>query len=94
MYFDTLIVSKKHRNIKIGYALSNLTVNVIKKAKIHSMLVCKKKIISFYEKYKWKKVIQKKSKILDHKYSKNLSMMCLYRSKDISKHNIKYYIFS
>ena len=93
-YFDTLIVSKKHRNIKIGYALSNLTVNVIKKAKIHSMLVCKKKIISFYEKYKWKKVIQKKSKILDHKYSKNLSMMCLYRSKDISKHNIKYYIFS
>ena len=58
------------------------------------MLVCKKKIISFYEKYKWKKVIQKKSKILDHKYSKSLCIMCLNRSKEISKHNIKYYIFS
>ena len=94
LYFDTLIVSKRYRKLKIGHELSNLTVNVIKKAKIHSMLVCKKKIISFYEKYKWKKVIQKKSKILDHKYSKSLCIMCLNRSKEISKHNIKYYIFS
>ena len=93
-YFDTLIVLKKHRRLKIGHELSQLTVNVIKKTKMHSMLVCKKKIISFYEKYKWKKVIQKKSKILDHKYPKNLSIMCLNRTKEISKHNIKYYVFS
>ena len=58
------------------------------------MLICKKKVVQFYEKYKWKKIIQNRIKIIDHKYSKNLSMMCFNRTKQKSKVNIRYYIFS
>ena len=55
LYFDTLIVSKRYRKLKIGHELSNLTVNVIKKAKIHSMLVCKKKLFLFMKSINGKK---------------------------------------
>ena len=58
------------------------------------MLICKKQVINFYEKYDWQKVIQKKIKIIDHKYSKNLSMMCFNQTKQMSKTNIRYFIFS
>jgi hypothetical protein len=94
LYFDTLIVSKKYRKFNIGNDLLNLTNKVIKKSKLHSMLICKKKIIPFYKKYKWKMAINKKTKILDHKYSQNLTMMCFNRKQNISKNNIKYYIFN
>lgn len=94
LYFDTLIVLKKYRNFEIGHKLLNFTVKVIKKSKLHSMLICKKKVIKFYKRYKWKKIMQNKTKIIDHKYSKNLAMMCLNQTKQMSKVNIKYYIFS
>tara|TARA_Y100001970_G_scaffold261365_1_gene344419 strand:+ start:1111 stop:1635 length:525 start_codon:yes stop_codon:yes gene_type:complete len=94
LYFDTLIVLKKYRNFEIGHKLLNFTVKVIKKSKLHSMLICKKKVIKFYKKYKWKKIMQNKTKIIDHKYSKNLAMMSLNQTKQMSKVNIKYYIFS
>ncbi len=94
LYFDTLIVLKKYRKLEIGHKLLNLTVKVIKKSKLHSMLICKKQVINFYEKYDWQKVIQKKIKIIDHKYSKNLSMMCFNQTKQMSKTNIRYFIFS
>jgi len=93
LYFDTLIVSKKHRNLNIGHDLLNLTVKVIKKSKLHSMLICKKKIVPFYEKYNWIQISKSKRKILDHKYSKNFSMMCFNTNQKISENNIKYYIF-
>ena len=94
LYFDTLIVSKKYRKLNIGNDLLNLTNKVIKKSKLHSMLICKKKIVPFYKKYKWREITQKKTKILDHKYSKSLSMMCFNRKQNFLKNNIKYYIFS
>ena len=43
LYYDTLIVSKKYRELNIGNQLSNLIVKTIKKLKLHSMLICKKK---------------------------------------------------
>ena len=94
LYFDTLIVSKKYRKLDIGNNLLNLTIKVIKKSKLHSMLICKKKTVPFYKKYNWKEITQKKKKILDHKYSKDLSMMCFNIKEKVLKNNIKYYIFS
>ena len=94
LYFDTLIVLKKYRKFKIGNKLLNLTTNIIKRSKLHSMLICKKKISPFYEKYEWQKILQKNSQILDHKHLKNLSMMCFNRTEKISKYKTKYYIFS
>jgi len=94
LYFDTLIVAKKQRKQKIGHKLSNLIEKVIKKSKLHSMLICEKKNELFHKKYKWKKKNNKKSQIIDHKYPKNFSMMCLNETVTIAKNNIKYFIFS
>jgi len=94
LYYDTLIVAKKQRKQKIAHKLSSLIENVIKKSKLHSMLICEKKIEPYYKKYKWKKINNKKSKIMDHKYPKNFSMMCLNEKVTIAKNNIKYFIFS
>tara|TARA_B110000971_G_C19838439_1_gene421415 strand:- start:196 stop:720 length:525 start_codon:yes stop_codon:yes gene_type:complete len=92
LYFDTLIVSKQYRKLNIGHQLLILTTKIIKKSKLHSMLLCKKKIIPFYKKYKWKEVSGKKFKILDHTYSKNSLMMCFNKKINISKLNKDYYI--
>ena len=59
LYLDTLIVSKKHRKLNIGHTLSSLAEKVIKKSKLHSMLICEKKLEPFYKENKWKKKIKK-----------------------------------
>jgi predicted N-acetyltransferase YhbS len=94
LYYDTLIVAKKQRKQKIGHKLANLIEKVIKKSKLHSMLVCEKKNELFHKRYKWKKKNNKKSQIIDHKYPKNFSMMCLNQTVTIAKNNIKYFIFN
>ena len=94
LYYDTLIVLKKYRKLKIGHKISNLTIKIIKKSKLHSMLICEKKIVRFHERYNWKKMIKKKSQILDHEYSKKFSIMCFNKAVTIKKSNIKYFIFS
>ena len=93
-YYDTLIVSKRYRKLKIGLKLSNLAEKVIKKTELHSMLICEKKVETFYKKNKWKKVSNKNSKIIDHKYPKNFSIMSYNKKEKISKSNIKYFIYS
>ena len=71
---------------------------IIKKKKylyFDTLIVVNKNIkATNYKRYKWKKIMQNKTKIIDHKYSKNLAMMCLNQTKQMSKVNIKYYIFS
>mgnify|MGYP001246796882 CR=1 FL=1 len=94
LYYDTLIVLKKYRKLKIGHKISNLTIKIIKKSKLHSMLICEKKIVRFHERYNWKKMIKKKSQILDHEYPKKFSIMCFNKAVTIKKSNIKYFIFS
>ena len=94
LYFDTLIISKKYRKLGIGNNLLNFTNKIIRKSKLHSMLICEKRTVAFYKKYKWREITQKKIKILDHKYPKSSSMMCFNRKQNFLKDNIKYYIFS
>jgi len=94
LYFDTLIVSEKFRKKKIAHKLVGLTTKVIKKSKLHSMLLCEKKTEAFYNKNKWEKMTKKNFKILDHNFSKNLLMMSFNLKKTRTKNNIKYYIFN
>ena len=94
LYMDTLIVSKKYRKLNIGHTLSSLAEKVIKKSKLHSMLICEKKLETFYKENKWKKKNKKNCQIIDHKYPKRFSIMCLNETEKIKKSNIKYYIFS
>ena len=94
LYYDTLIILKKYRKLKIGDKISSLIIKIIKKTKLHSMLICEKKIVPFHKRYKWEKMNKKKSKILDHKYPKKFSIMCFNRSIRQKKNNFKYFIFS
>ena len=94
LYYDTLIVSKKYRKLNIGDQISNLTIKTIKKLKIHSMLICQKKIVSFHKKFNWKVMNKKKIQIIDHKFPKRFSIMCFNQIKKIKDNNINYYIFN
>jgi|TARA_B110000196_G_C21047520_1_gene615637 hypothetical protein len=93
LYFDTLIVLEKYRKIKIGHQLCNFIVGIIKKSKLHSMLICEKKSVGFYAKYRWMEILKTKFEISDHKYSKNYLGMFINQKKILSKNKIKYFIF-
>ncbi len=59
-YFDTIIVLKKYRKIKIGKLICELSLKIIKKSNFHSILICENRLIKFYKKFKWGKSIKKK----------------------------------
>ena len=92
LYFDTLIILKKYRKKNFGHQLCSFIVGIIKESKLHSMLICEKKSVNFYEKYKWKKIMKKMFKILDHKYPEKFSGMFINQAKTVSKNKIKYFI--
>jgi len=94
LYFDTLIVLKKYRGHKVAHKIIMTATKVIVKSKLHSMLLCEKKTEPFYKKNKWKKMFKKNVKILDHKFSKKISMMSFNLKINTLKNNIKYYIFN
>tara|TARA_B100000795_G_scaffold207258_1_gene160715 strand:- start:2328 stop:2852 length:525 start_codon:yes stop_codon:yes gene_type:complete len=94
LYFDTLIVMKKYRKIKIGHQLCSFIVSIIKDSKLHSMLICEKKSVSFYKKYKWKKIKKNMFKILDHKYPEKYSGMFINQSKAVSKNKVQYFVYA
>ena len=90
LYFDSLIILKKYRKLMIGKKLLNFVIKIIKNSKLHSLLICKKELITFYDKHNWKKVINKNSKIIDHKYQKNMLMMYFNQTAAITKNKIQY----
>ena len=49
----------------------NFNNSVIKKNKKISFLVCKKKLIKYYNKYGWVKLNKKKIRVMDGKFNKN-----------------------
>ena len=61
LLFDTLIVNRKLRMSGIGSMLMDFNNLVIKKKKTNAVLVCEKKLVSFYKKFGW--VLLKKNKI-------------------------------
>tara|TARA_B100000780_G_scaffold270516_1_gene230423 strand:+ start:147 stop:659 length:513 start_codon:yes stop_codon:yes gene_type:complete len=67
LYFDTLIIKKKFRNLKLSKILMTFNNEIIISKNKHSLLMCNFKLISFYKKFKWKVMSNKKIIILDHK---------------------------
>ena len=59
LLFDTLIVDKKFRNLKIGKILMNFNNYIIENSTFPSFLLCNDNIINFYKKFKWKKLNNK-----------------------------------
>ena len=91
-YFDTIILQKKYRNMKLGSAICQFTMKIIKKEKLHSILICKNNTEKFYKRNKWKKFYKKNFKTLDKELKKNDSVMCFNQEKSMSRKIIEYSI--
>jgi predicted GNAT family N-acyltransferase len=65
--FRTLIVLKDERGKNLSKKIMNKVLKFIKNKKIPCFLLCKKKLIKFYEKYGFEKLNKKEFKLLDHK---------------------------
>ena len=82
-HFDTLIINKKFRDLRLSVFLMNFNNYIIKKNNLNSFLVCEKKLINFYKKFNWKLENKKKIKINDLKKNKNV--MSYNYEKKVSK---------
>ncbi len=57
--FDTLILNKSYRKSGLAVILMNFNNYIIKKYKRSAILVCDKKVRSFYTKFGWKQTTKK-----------------------------------
>lgn len=53
LLFDTLIIDRKFRNKGFARILMNYNNLIIRRNKLSSILICEKKLISFYKKFSW-----------------------------------------
>jgi len=58
------------------------------------MLICKKKLVSFYKKFNWKKISKKNFKIIDHVYPISYLSMFLNQNKILSKNKVEYFVYN
>ena len=72
---DTVIIDKNYRKKNLGSILMNLNNSEICKYKLPSYLLCKSKELSFYNKFYWKKLNDKKIPYFNE--NKKLKLMCL-----------------
>lgn len=86
--FDTLIIDKEYRGKKLSKILMKFNNKVIKKNGYFSILVCKKKLLNFYKKNKWKILNKKQVKFID--YTLNSNCMIFNSNKLSGK---SYYLF-
>ena len=92
LLFDALIIKKDFRKKKISSLMMLFNNNVIKEKKKISFLTCTNELLKFYEKFFWKKISNKKFKIIDHPFNTN-GMFFNYPKNLISmKSLIKIYI--
>ena len=85
LLFDTLILSKKYRNLKISNKIMYFNNKIIRQNKMPSFLICNNSLSNFYKKFFWIKIKTKYLKIHDHKTKKNF--MC-YNFKIINKNKL------
>ena len=66
--------------------------DVIKKKNKIAFLICKKNLLNFYEKFFWKKINNKKFKIVDHAFNSNGMLFNYKGSLNKIKKPIKIYM--
>jgi hypothetical protein len=72
LLFDTLVIAKDYRNLKLSKIIMNFNNKIIRNHKIHSFLICENKICKFYEKFSWSKISKKNIEVKDHQTKKKL----------------------
>jgi len=71
LYFDTLIIDKKFRGMKLSYLLMSFNNTIIKLSGFFSFLICSNKSIDFYKKHNWVKLNNKSFSVEDHPFYSN-----------------------
>ena len=71
LLFDTLVIDKKYRGMKLSDLLMSFNNTIIKQSGFSSFLICEDKLINFYKKNNWKILNKKFFNIADHDFSSN-----------------------
>jgi len=88
LLFDTLVVDKKYRSMKLSNLLMSFNNKIIRQSGFSSFLICSNKLVSFYKKNNWKGLNKKAFKVADHTFSSNGMIF----NKKTFKKKIFYYI--
>ena len=92
LLFDTLVIKKNLRKRKLSYLMMLFNNKVIKINKKISFLMCKNELVSFYEKFFWKKFKKKQFEVIDHPFNTNGMLFNFPRNYKNFKKKIKIYI--
>ena len=89
LLFDTLIIDRKFRNKGFARILMNYNNLIIRRNKLSSILICEKKLISFYRKFSWTlsdfKMKNSNKFIMSYNYKKLYNKMLSQRINNIRK---------
>ena len=71
LLFDTLVIDKKYRGMKLSDLLMSFNNTIIKLSGFSSFLICSNELVSFYKKNNWTKLNNKDFSVIDHSFSSN-----------------------
>jgi hypothetical protein len=71
LLFDTLVIDKKYRGMKLSDLLMCFNNIIIKQSGFTSFLICSNELLSFYKKNNWTKLNKKVFNVADHPFSTN-----------------------
>jgi len=71
LLFDTLVIDKKFRGMKLSDLLMSFNNTIIKLSGFSSFLICGNKLIDFYKKNNWNKLNNKSFSAEDHPFYSN-----------------------
>jgi len=71
LLFDTLIIDKKYRGMKLSDLLMSFNNTIIKQSGFLSFLICSNDLVGFYKKNNWTKLNNKDFSVMDRPFSSN-----------------------
>ena len=71
LLFDTLVIDKKYRGMKLSDLLMSFNNTIIKQSGFSSFLICSNELVGFYKKNNWTKLNNKDFSVMDHPFSSN-----------------------
>ena len=84
LLFDTLVIDKKYRDMKLSDLLMSFNNATIKQSGFFSFLICSNKLVSFYKKKNWKILNKKTFNVVDRPFSS--TGMVFNEKKDIKRY--------
>ena len=84
LLFDTLVISKDFRNLKLSNIIMNFNNKIIVNNKMQSILICENKLYKFYKKFLWSKIDRKSIALKDYETKKNF-MGFNFKAKELEK---------